>query len=597
MLSTELKQLKSLESQYEALLKTSYTEEVILEKTVALFNEVLTHRLEKDEETVKIFSKYISKIIAQSQKDYPEKLNQVLQETIALTISREVENNKESMIDSLYPILGGMISKYVSLMMKEMTQTINQRVEEGLSFKAYRRKAKAKMTGVSESDLLISESDYAMISSLLIVQKESGLLIAEAQLETSQLDDAHMIASMASAIKDFINDWIQKNESHDEVQILTYGEATLYIESAGSVYLIAFLDKEPAYELRRDMNTFFASIIKEYAFYFRAFNGDDESKEVLEVSEALQLYVDKQVMTSTKKQNYLKNILYFILLISFSSMAYQGYFMFKAYGLEKNIKEVTGEEIKLSYADNRLLLEGYVSEYKYIKEIQSFLSQKESISIDNHLMLETTVLLETSMKESAKQIEILTKYRKVLEENILTLHEKTQKEKEVFYKEKSLVKEKISIALKKIFLENTVYENQRLNFKHLQLFHMGKETYNPKVIKTVKKDFESYMRVLFPYKEHIKSIVIEGHSDSTGNKIKNQKLSRKRALSIRNILAKLPMIKAYHLEPLLKIEVAGSEDIIMVNGVEDKYASRRIEIYFVLKESMFLNTLERIIND
>jgi len=121
-------------------------------------------------------------------------------------ISKGIAENKDTMIDALYPIMGGMISKYVTQAIKEMMDTINKKIEHGLSFNRYKRKAKAKLTGVSETELLMEESTDATITSMFVIHKESSLLIAEAHLENNEIDDAHMVASMASAIKDFINE-------------------------------------------------------------------------------------------------------------------------------------------------------------------------------------------------------------------------------------------------------------------------------------------------------------------------------------------------------------------------------------------------------
>ncbi|MDQ7086225.1 MAG: hypothetical protein Q9M36_15560 [Sulfurovum sp.] len=325
LLSTELHQLKDLETKYHSLEEATYTQKNIVDKVVLLFNEVLEKRFEEEgEETVKIFSKHLPKMIAQTYKDSPAQLSSVLKETIAESIAVGIENNKGVMVDSLYPIMGGMVSKYVSQAIKELMQTINAKIDNGLSIDKYKRKIKSKITGVSEIELLLKEGGEANISSLLIIQKESGLLIAEAQVEDNQAYDPHMVASMASAIKDFINDWIQQNQSQDEVQTLTYGDATLYIESAGSVYIIAFLDKDPEYEHRREINSFFATIVKEYAPFFRIFAGDDSATQIVKITEKMQDYLSLQNTTAKpkKKKNYAK---YFLTLLVLSYMGYLGY--------------------------------------------------------------------------------------------------------------------------------------------------------------------------------------------------------------------------------------------------------------------------------
>ena len=255
-------------------------------------------------------------------KELDNKLQEdVFNDKVAKAISKEIANNKDMMIDTLYPIIGGMISRYVTQAIKEMMQNINNKIEDGLSIEKYRRSIKSKITGVSEMELLVKESNRAIISSLFIIKKDSGLLIAKSELDDKQIDDPHMVASMASAIKDFINDWVESNKSQTEIQVVSYGNATLYIESAGSVYIIAFLNTEPEYELRNSINSFFASIVREYSDFFQTFDGDDNALEIEALSSKMYEYLNRQKSltkphTSTKKKNPIKYILYLLLFLS-----------------------------------------------------------------------------------------------------------------------------------------------------------------------------------------------------------------------------------------------------------------------------------------
>ena len=303
-------------------------------------------------------------------------------------ISKGIADNKETMIDALYPIMGGMISKYVTQAIKEMMETINKKIESGLSFERYKRKAKAKLTGVSETELLMEESSEATISSLFVIQKESSLLIAEANLENQEIDDAHMVASMASAIKDFINDWAQNTEPGSEVQILSYGNATLYIESAGSVFLVAFLDAEPDYEQRAEINAFFASVLKEYSDFFQHFDGDDSTKEVVNLSMLMKdyLYAQAPSNASKSKKNPAKYIFIFLGVLVFA----YGLYLFNAWyvsdSLERKVYAQTGEHISIQKKDNVLVLEGQISSLEKVDTIHTLLRHyKKNSKIQDNL--------------------------------------------------------------------------------------------------------------------------------------------------------------------------------------------------------------------
>jgi len=361
-----------------------------------LFDTLLFERLQnKDSQTIKIISDHLAKIITQTSQDSPEALSQSLQSVIAPAIGQEIENNKEVMIDSLYPIMGGMISKYVSQALKEMMESINEKIEDGLSVDKYKRKIKSKITGVSETELLLKESADAHISSLFVIHKESGLLIAEGHISDKEIDDPHMVASMASAIKDFINDWIQNNESNNEVQILSYANETLYIESAGSVYLVAFLDKEPDSELRAKINDLFASLVSKYATFFQKFEGDDSTPEVKALSEKMTVYLQaqtkvKELSVSNNSQKPLKYIVGFLALFFVGYMVYLFNGWYSEYALEKEIKEKTGETVALKQTKDNIEVTGYVDSFAHAHQIETIISQKSQKALIDHLMIPIT---------------------------------------------------------------------------------------------------------------------------------------------------------------------------------------------------------------
>jgi len=152
-------------------------------------------------------------------------LSEALKNVLASSISREIEENRDKMIDALYPILGGMVSRYVANTIAEIRENIDKKIDEGLSLKRLERKIKSKLTGVSESELILQEETRAKIRAIFVIQRDTGLLIAESSWQNDEFEDPHIVASMASAIKDFIEDWIKSNQEDTKVQLVSYGNA------------------------------------------------------------------------------------------------------------------------------------------------------------------------------------------------------------------------------------------------------------------------------------------------------------------------------------------------------------------------------------
>jgi chemotaxis protein MotB len=131
------------------------------------------------------------------------------------------------------------------------------------------------------------------------------------------------------------------------------------------------------------------------------------------------------------------------------------------------------------------------------------------------------------------------------------------------------------------------------------LFGSGEATLKPEAKVELKKAFEDYIGTLVTNKEirpHLDKIIIEGHTDSVGSYIYNLNLSQKRALAVMEYLLTLDFTKKYNIRPLMTASGRAYLDHIVKNGVEDKDASRRIEIKFRLKNEDAMNEIEKVLD-
>ncbi|MEN8727957.1 MAG: hypothetical protein ABF276_08355, partial [Sulfurovum sp.] len=70
----------------------------------------------------------------------------------------------------------------------------------------------------------------------------------------------------------------------------------------------------------------------------------------------------------------------------------------------------------------------------------------------------------------------------------------------------------------------------------------------------------------------------------------------KRALAVMEYLLTLDFTKEHNIQPLMTASGRAYQDAIIVDGVEDKNASRRIEIKFRLKNEDAMNEIEKVLD-
>ena len=115
----------------------------------------------------------------------------------------------------------------------------------------------------------------------------------------------------------------------------------------------------------------------------------------------------------------------------------------------------------------------------------------------------------------------------------------------------------------------------------------------------LKQAFEEYIGALVTntkIKPHLDRIIIEGHTDSDGGYLYNLNLSQKRAFAVMNFLLSLDFAREHNIKPLMIASGRAYLDAIIIDGVEDKDASRRIEIKFRLKNEEAMHEIEKVLD-
>ena len=115
----------------------------------------------------------------------------------------------------------------------------------------------------------------------------------------------------------------------------------------------------------------------------------------------------------------------------------------------------------------------------------------------------------------------------------------------------------------------------------------------------LRSNFIKYASTLISNKniaDHLDKIIIEGHTDSDGSYLYNLNLSQQRAFAVMNYLLTLSYIKKHHIKDKLVASGRSYLDAIKTKGIEDKDASRRIEIKFRLKNEDAMYEIERILD-
>ncbi|GGD24981.1 cell envelope biogenesis protein OmpA [Hyunsoonleella pacifica] len=195
-----------------------------IEKKIKILENTINER--------KNLSNKVDPIIDEKLKEFVKEIPDTLGPTITEALKEEIKNSKDAVVEALFPILGLMVKRYVQHEMKLLSEKINNQVSNTFSFKRFFRKAKSKASGINESDLLLQEQNNTNIEQIIIVEKGSGLVLAE--YSKHKMADEDMVAGMLTAIKSFAEDAFKKEEQN--LQYIEYDLYHIHLQNFSSFY-------------------------------------------------------------------------------------------------------------------------------------------------------------------------------------------------------------------------------------------------------------------------------------------------------------------------------------------------------------------------
>jgi hypothetical protein len=323
-------------------------------------------------------------------------ISKVLAPLISSSMKEQVHQQKDSIVDALYPIMGNMISKYVTNAFKEMMVDVNYKLQDTLSSQTIKRKIKSKIYNISEAELLMKESNIAKVNSIFLIHKESGMLILDIHREDNQkIDEPEMVASMLSAIKSFVNDWISNQDEMSEVSEIEYGNSSILIESAGSSYLAVVINGKSDFKLQEQISLTLSKVILNHAIEISKYDGDAgtiKSDDIIKILSTL-------FYNKSKNQDELKNkfpLFSTILLIFFilTPLSWSGYHYYKDFLIKENENIITSliQENKIKIYDfkiqtnqNKIQIDGVVLKQSDKNNLKRILEDKNLVNNINSI--------------------------------------------------------------------------------------------------------------------------------------------------------------------------------------------------------------------
>ena len=278
-------------------------------------------------------------------------------------------------------------------------------------------------------------------------------------------------------------------------------------------------------------------------------------------------------------------------------------------------QKMLAQQIRLNAAEAELEDAEAVlaAQQKELADAQTLLQAKES-----EIATQQTSLDELSAQLDAQQLQILAQ-QATLDSQQATLNtqqatlnsqqatlDSQQAQIEQLVGMKPKIISSLSSALKASSISATVDPGSgAIALEADVLFATGQHNLTDSGKATIDDFLPVYLDVLFSeeYLPYVSEIIIEGHTDSVGDYIKNLQLSQQRAGAVASYVLddKYSAISQQQRKLLREMSTANgrsySDPVLDANGNEDKDASRRVVFKFRLTDEQMIEQLKQILEE
>ncbi len=190
----------------------------------------LAHTLNEPTELAQKVDPLVDTKINNLVKEMPKTLSPVITEAL----KTEIKNSQDAVVEALFPIIGKMIKKYISHEIKVLNDKVNDQLQNMFTFenimkRFFGRKPKG-------TDIINAATSPSLIQ-VMVIEKETGLLIANHAPDPNDGIDEDLVAGMLTAIKSFVEDAFKGGDQ--ELETLAYELYTLHIQNFYNYYIVA----------------------------------------------------------------------------------------------------------------------------------------------------------------------------------------------------------------------------------------------------------------------------------------------------------------------------------------------------------------------
>ena len=235
-----------------------------LQTAIKVESEAMIPRL------IQKMSHIITETIRNSRDEMAAALGPVMSEAIRV----QIRDSRKSMVEALYPIILETVQRAIAAFARELQHNIDTRLRSTFQIREIGRTVRARLRGVSPSELALRDALPFAVQEMFLVQHESGLLMAHTTSQPDEASDSDLISGMLTAIRDFARDSFGDGDESDELDEIQYGDERIIIQSGQFAYLATVVTGVEPAGFRTRIREFLSNLHLNYSHKLRDYEGD-----------------------------------------------------------------------------------------------------------------------------------------------------------------------------------------------------------------------------------------------------------------------------------------------------------------------------------
>jgi outer membrane protein OmpA-like peptidoglycan-associated protein len=217
-------------------------------------------------------------IIIGSSRD--DNLATAITPAVDKAIRASIKGNLKTFADALFPVMGPAIRKAIAEALRGMLQSLNEVMDKSFSWQGVKWRLESLKTRKPFSEIVMLHSLVYRVEQVFLIHKNTGLMLAHVVREETDVQDADMVSSMLTAIRDFVADSFKVQES-DGLEAIRVGELSVWIEQGPKAVLAVVIRGNAPQNLGNVLKETLENIHLHYGSLLESFEGETAPFESL----------------------------------------------------------------------------------------------------------------------------------------------------------------------------------------------------------------------------------------------------------------------------------------------------------------------------